>query len=365
MLTFLTNWAESTWGILVDSASFFLLGLVLAGIVWLVLNERNIGRLLGTGRRQAVFRAALIGVPLPLCSCSVLPVASQLHQSGLSRGGTVSFLISTPETGVDSIALTYTLTDPLLTVARPLTAFLTAITAGLIEDAVGSEAVTPRLLPVTQSVACADGCCCGADAEPVAREQSVTGRFGAALKHSFTTLIGDLAPYLLVGYVLAGLVAVLLGGRIEALADSAVGGALSYAGALLLGIPLYICATSSTPLAAVLLAGGFAPGAIMVFLMVGPATNIASLAVLKRILGLPATLRYVAVIAAMSILCGLVVDWLYDYWQIAVDYRVGEMSHGAGWLHIPAALVLSGLILWHGLPALWRKFRKLLLPAAR
>ena len=106
-----------------DSAFLLLVGLILAGLLHLVVNERNIARLTGGGKTATIFKAALIGIPLPLCSCSVLPVAHQLRRSGLSRGGTAAFLISTPETGVDSIMLTYALADPLLTIARPIAAF--------------------------------------------------------------------------------------------------------------------------------------------------------------------------------------------------------------------------------------------------
>ncbi len=343
MATFAVLWLESIWMMLIDSAFFFLVGLALAGLVWLFLNEKNLSRLVGKNSSGAVVRAALIGVPLPLCSCSVLPVASQLRQSGLSKGGTVSFLVSTPESGVDSILLTYSLTDPLLTVARPITAFLTAMTAGFVENAFGSGEETMTPMPV--AAACGGDCCC--DSAETNTYDSLFSKIWSGLKHAFTTLIGDLAPYLLVGYVLAGLVAALLGPRLDAIPESLTSGWLAYVGAIVLGLPLYICATSSTPLAAVLLAAGFPPGAIMVFLMVGPATNMAALAVLKRILGIPATIRYLVVIAAVSIVCGLAVDWLYDALGINPLYRNVGHEHSGSLFNIVCAVSLSALMFWH------------------
>ncbi len=343
MASFAFLWLESIWAMLIDSAFFFLIGLALAGLVWLFLNEKNLSRLVGKNSSAAVIRAALIGVPIPLCSCSVLPVAGQLRQSGLSKGGTVSFLVSTPESGVDSILLTYSLTDPLLTVARPVTAFLTAITAGFVENAFGSEEDAVTSMPLAAE--CGGDCCC----DPAATDAPVSffSKILSGLKHAFTTLIGDLAPYLLVGYVLAGLVAALLGPHLVTVPESLTTGWLAYAGAIALGLPLYICATSSTPLAAVLLAAGFPPGAIMVFLMVGPATNMAALAVLKRILGVPATVRYLVVIAAVSIVCGLAVDWLYDLFDINPLYQNAGHEHSGSILKIVCAASLSALMLWH------------------
>lgn len=328
---------------LVDSAFFFLLGLALAGIVWVILNERNVRRLVGKRPYQAVFRAAFVGVPLPLCSCSVLPVATQLRASGLGKGGTVSFLIATPESSVDSILLTYSLTDPLLTVARPVTAFLTAVAAGLTESSFEEDRVAPE--GPTDSIAACDDCCC--EAAGSNSDGSLLTRMRDGLKHSFTTLITDLAPYLLVGYLLAGLVGALLGPDMTHLPGYLTGGWTAYLGATMVGVPLYVCATSSTPLAAVLLAAGFPPGAILVFLMVGPATNLAALSVLRKILGLWSTIRYLISIIVVSVACGLALDWLYRLSGVTPIYAPGADVSDSGWFHIACAAVLSLLILWH------------------
>jgi uncharacterized membrane protein YraQ (UPF0718 family) len=337
---FLAAWAEATWQVLVDSAAYFLFGLILAGFVWLFLNDKILQLLLGRNRNQAVIRAALVGVPLPLCSCSVLPVASQLRRSGMSRGATVAFMIATPESSVDSILLTYSLTDPLLTVARPIAAFLTGALAGLTENVFDREPVSQ----MKSHSAEVDACGCDCRGEPPTPQPGLLRRIGSGIKYSFTVLIGDLAPYLFWGYLLAGLAAAILGPQFDFAAGS---GWWSYIIALVAGVPLYVCATSSTPLAAVLLGAGFSPGAIMVFLLVGPATNMSTLNVARSIIGLRATVRYLISIIVVALSCGVLLDWLYGFLGVSVSYQPLSSHEHIGWFQRVLALILIGLIVWH------------------
>jgi uncharacterized membrane protein YraQ (UPF0718 family) len=342
LILFVSDWAEATWDMLVDSAFLFLIGLALAGLISVFLTSDIIARYARGGRFKSVLRASLVGVPLPLCSCSVLPVAAQLRQSGVSRAGTTAFLIATPESGADSIALTYSLTDPLLTIARPVSAFATAFAAGLIqkEDHIPGPAGS-----ATES--CTDECGCQNAANPVSLRSSVAARIGSGIKYAFTDLIGDLAPYLLVGYVLAGLLDSILGAHLTELPSIFKTGPISYFGAILVGLPLYICATSSTPLAAVLLLHGFSPGAILVLLLVGPATNIASLVVVKRILGGPGTLRYLAAVVVVAIICGVICDNLYGVFHLKALYGAAEVHEVSGLLYTMSAIILAALIVGH------------------
>ncbi len=332
---------------LVDSAFLLMIGLILAGLIRLVLTESKLQRLLAGSPRAAVFKAALLGVPLPLCSCSVLPVAHQLRQSGLGRGGTTSFLIATPESGVDSILLTYSLTDPVLTVARPIAAFATASVAGLVEATKEQSQNFDEITAAnrTEIDSCHDDCCCPPDETAANPKRPLIRRILGGIKYAFTDLIGDLAPYLFVGYLLAGLVGVLLNQDFITLSETIRTGWGGYAAAMLLGLPMYICATSSTPLAASLLAGGFSPGAILVFLLVGPATNIATLTVVGRILGGWATVRYVVSIAVVAVICGLLTDQVYRWLQIDAAYQAGHDMAG-GWLYVASAVLLTALILY-------------------
>lgn len=357
MSALLLDWLNATWLMLVDSALLLIIGLLLAGLIRLVLTEARMQRLLAGNPRTAVFKAALFGVPLPLCSCSVLPVALQLRKSGLGKGGTTSFLIATPESGVDSILLTYSLTDPLLTVARPVAAFATASVAGLIEASTDDMTPAKDLAePVTDSC-CDDSCGCGSEKPAVTEHQTIPRRILGGIHYAFTDLIADLAPYLFVGYLLAGLIGMLLNQDIISISETLRSGWGGYTAAMLLGLPLYICATSSTPLAASLLAGGFSPGAILVFLLVGPATNIATLTVVSRILGGWSTLRYVISIAVVAVICGLITDQLYELWDVDAVYRAG--SHlSSGWLYSAAAALLSGFIVYHVAVKWGKKLRR-------
>ena len=186
----------------------------------------------------------------------------------------------------------------------------------------------------------------------------------AAIKYAFSDLLRDLAPYLFVGFVLAGLVGVILSpesGRIPSILTS---GWVGYVGAILIGLPLYVCATSSTPLAAVLLAAGVSPGAILVFLMVGPATNIASMAVVKRIVGFWATVRYVLTVIAVAVVCGMVLDQLYAATGITVHYRAGIETGHFGFIYQISAVVLAAFILYYSLLWVNRRVRSLVLNQA-
>ncbi len=353
---FMLNWVESIWQMLVDSAFLLLIGLTLAGLLSIILNSDRIKKYISGNKKSNVFKAALIGVPLPLCSCSVLPVAKQLRESGVSKGGTVSFLISTPESGIDSIMLTYTLMDPLMTVARPITAFITAAAAGLIETNFEDDEQEAPINLVADN--CSDSCCPDNSDELKLSEVNFSTKIWNGIKYGFTSLLDDLAIYLLIGYVLAGLVSVVLGNNLLTLSDTFTNGWGSYLGAIVIGVPLYICATSSTPLAAALLAGGFSPGAVLVFMMVGPATNIASLVVLGRILKGWSTVRYVAAIIIISILCGITIDFIYDYFNIESIYRQENEHDHSSLLSIFSAAILSFLILYYSLKTLFGKFNK-------
>ncbi len=340
---------------LVDSALLLLLGLVLAGFVHVFLHEKNLNRLLQSGKRTNIFKIALLGIPLPLCSCSVVPLAYQLRRSGIRKGEVATFLIATPETGVDSILLTYSLMDPVMTIARPISAFLTAITAGITETFFRDND-KPLETPL-KADSCNSGCGCTENSGSTQNKKWYQKLIGG-IHYAFTDLLADLALYLLIGYLLAGLVSALLGTNGEMLPAFLQNHWGGYAGALLIGIPLYICATSSTPLAAALLAAGFSPGAILVFLLVGPATNIASLAMVSKVLKGWATLRYLVVIIVVAIICGVSIDWIYSYFHISEVFHSGNAENESNPVYVIAAIVLSATILYMATQKALNKFLK-------
>jgi uncharacterized membrane protein YraQ (UPF0718 family) len=287
----------------------------------------------------------------------------EFRRWGISKPATSSFLVATPETGVDSILLTYRLTDPILTIARPVAAFITALSTGLVESIFGKTTPIPDSNTPTQSVS--DECCAGCEvttSHPVSA--GLFSRVRQAIRYAFDDLLRDLAPYLLVGFVLAGLVSVLLEPTLTDLPAVFRSGWVGYLGAILVGLPLYVCATASTPLAAVLLASGFSPGAVLVFLLVGPATNVAAIAVLREILGGPATVRYILVIIIAACLCGLLLDQVYGIWRIQPVYLKGIGAHGSHWYDLISALFLSLSIVWLSLPGYVRKARQFFVPSS-
>ena len=313
-----------------DAAPWLLLGLLAAGLIKAWVPDALLSRWLGGRGLWPVTKAAIIGAPLPLCSCGVLPAALGLHRGGASRSSTVSFLIATPETGADSIALSYALLGPFMTVVRPLAAILSAIFTGLL------SALVPESKPVppAESRGC-DSCCsgtCSTETPSAPAEAPVTGvqKTLTGLRYALTDILDDIALWLAIGIVLAGIVTTLI--PPQALAEWG-SGLPAMVLMLLVGIPMYICATASTPVAAALLMAGISPGTVLVFLLAGPATNIATLAVVKKELGMGVLVTYLAGIAITSIGLGVVTDMVANI--MVVDIQT-ELSQGAelvpGWL---------------------------------
>ena len=266
-----------------------------------------------------------------------------LRKQGATNGATTAFLISTPESGVDSIAITYALLDPIMTVARPFVAFVTAAVAGISENLFDRKGGNHRITP---DLSCpVDGCCSGDDCDPEvhSRHHTFLEKIKAGISYAFGELWEDIAKWFLFGLLLAGLITVLIPDDIF---SRYLGPGLpAMLLMLLVGIPLYICATASTPIAAALIIKGVSPGAALVFLLAGPATNMASLTVLISVLGKRATAIYLASIAICSVLFGLIVDQIYLYWGISAQAMVGQASEvipmWAQWAGALLVLILS------------------------
>ena len=262
-----------------------------------------------------------------------------LRKQGASRGATTAFLISTPESGVDSISITYALLDPILTVARPVVAFVTAFTAGLSENLFSYNKEAREVIPDLRCPV--DGCCDGVNCDPEVhrRHHTFFEKLRAGFAYAFQDLWRDIAAWFLFGILLAGLITVLIPDDVFS----------RYLGAglpamllmLAVGIPLYICATASTPIAAALILKGVSPGAALVFLLAGPATNLASLTVLIGTLGKRATAIYLSSIAVCSVIFGLLVDQIYGYWGFSAQAIVGQASEVVPlWLQWTGALLV-------------------------
>ena len=323
-MNFLYDILLASWTLLEQSSIFILFGLLIGGLLKVFLSPAYVANHLGTGRFSSVFKAALFGIPIPLCSCGVLPAAASLKKQGASNGATVAFLIATPESGVDSISISWALLDPIMTIARPVSAFISACVAGIAENFLHSPEATPSGKP--DLICPMDNCCDGVDCPPEVHKahHGFFEKFRVGLKYAATDLWADLAAWFFVGILLAGVITVVVP---ESMFSRYLGGGLpSMLLMLVFGIPLYICATASTPIAAAFIMKGVSPGTALVFLLVGPATNVTSLSVLIGLLGKRAIVLYLVSIAVVSLLCGLAVDALYLGLGISAVAVVGQAA---------------------------------------
>lgn len=403
-----------------DSAPWLLLGLFLAGMLKMFVPMAWMQKQLGGHGFKTTVKAAVLGAPLPLCSCGVIPAAVGLRRSGASKAATTSFLVSTPETGVDSVTVSYVLLGPFMAIVRPIAAVTSAIVAGLLvgrdddevkpvadtEKAASSSCCSSKkaepkvatssccasekkatvsmkpmvqssvmsqpanaaplnLSPVAEpkkSTCCssekvavkaesASSCCsskssdsaeaesCCESTKDIATElkgTSVISRIGKGLHFAATDLVRDTTVWLLIGLFFAALVTTYVPGDFMAKWGD---GILAMLVMVLISVPMYICATASTPIAAGLLLAGVSPGAVLVFMLAGPATNIATLGVVTKELGKRALFGYLGGVLGVALVSGVLVNYLVDTFGFVVMPQVGE-HHNL----LPAAIVYSSAV---------------------
>jgi uncharacterized membrane protein YraQ (UPF0718 family) len=325
-----------SWLVLGEMAPYLLFGFAMAGVLSVLISPEWTERHLGGRGLRPVFEAALWGIPLPLCSCSVIPVAASMRRHGASRAAATAFLLSTPQTGVDSIAASYAMLGPVFAIFRPLAALVCGILGGILVLLFGGDREKdPGGDP--EAPACTEECCTGDRSRGVLRR---------AVRYGFVTLPRDLAAPLAVGILIAGTVAALVD-RYH-LHTSHGGGLLSILLLMAVGIPLYVCATASVPIAAGLICLGASPGAALAFLIAGAATNASTLPTVWKVLGRRTTLCYLATVATSAVLCGLLLDlvtrWVGD-WTPPFAAAGHTMAEGAWWSSLWAAALLAVLLL--------------------
>ncbi|TPE53333.1 permease [Maribrevibacterium harenarium] len=306
------SWLLAFVDLFLESAPWLLLGLLVAGVLKEFVPMDWMERQLGQQSRFAVVKAAIIGAPLPLCSCGVIPAAAGLRRAGASKGATTSFLISTPETGVDSIALSWVLLGPFMAIVRPIAAIVSAITAGYLVGRESPEPIAPELAP---SSSCCSSGCCGSDKKAADAHPPLLGRIKSSLQYATTEMVDDIALWLLVGLAFAALVQAYVPQSFLAQWGD---GLIAMLVMVIISIPMYICATASTPIAAGLLAAGVSPGAVLVFMLAGPATNIATLGMVNKLLGRRALWAYLTGVLACALGFGYLVDWLFSTFDGAI-----------------------------------------------
>lgn len=324
----LSRFLEALGGILGDAGLWLLLGFAVAGVLHEFVPKQWLAKQLGSKGAGSVVKGTLIGAPLPLCSCSVIPAASELRKQGASKGAATAFAVSTPEIDVPAFSLTWALLGPVMAVARVIGAAMSAITAGLLVDAFTAK--DDKSLPIANTGGCGTGCGCAsknASSEPAvaddAPRQPFAKRLTGAVRYGFVDMPADLAWWLIVGLLLSAVVGAFLPATL--LSDGIGEGPIAIIAAMALGLVIYVCATGSTPLVAILVAKGLGPGPALAFLLAGPATNPAAMAWVLKDLGRAAFVAYVGAISTVAFLSGWGLQWL---------------AIGGGWT--PTAEPLSG-----------------------
>ena len=273
-----------------EMTPYLLLGFLIAGILHEFVPRRIYADKLSGNNFRSVIWAALFGVPLPLCSCGVIPTATSLYREGASKGATVSFLISTPQTGVDSILATASVIGIPFAILRPLVAFVTAMVGG---------AITNRMCKNDNNVA--------QKTEEQKTDKSFLQKATGALRYGFIDMIQDIGKWIVIGLVVAAVITVVLPDNFFVSFNNYP--LLNMLMILVVSMPMYLCATGSIPIAAALMLKGLSPGAALVLLMAGPATNMATMLVINKVLGRRTLVTYLATIMAGAIGFGLFIDY--------------------------------------------------------
>jgi uncharacterized membrane protein YraQ (UPF0718 family)/copper chaperone CopZ len=298
-----------------EMSPYLLLGFFFAGVLRVVFPKGMITRYMGQRSFRSALNASLLGVPMPLCSCGVLPTGIGFYKNGASRGSTISFLISTPQTGVDSVLATYSLLGLPMAIIRPVVALATGVFGGLLGNVAERNGAMDKVRT-------------GPAEEPHERSLRELFRYG------FIELLQEISRWLIIGMLLAAFLSVLI--PADFFTQSISSEYLAMLLMLLASVPLYICATGSIPIAAVLLMKGLSPGAALVLLMAGPATNIATMAVIGNTMGRKSLWVYLVSIIGGALFFGILInefiprDWITG--AIPMDLHGVMHTHPAGWL---------------------------------
>ncbi len=368
-----------------EMSPFLLLGFFFAGLLHAFVPGAVYSRYLSGHNFRSVLYAALLGVPLPLCSCGVLPTAMSLRKQGASKGATVSFLIATPETGVDSIAATYSLMGLPFALTRPIVAFLTSLFAGVLVNRGDGEIENSKLKIENHDVDEADHCCChtptnspqggvigradalrlpeqeyssspslqakptswsgGRSGRGLNVQSSIFNKLKEALRYGFIDMMGDIGKWLVIGLIVAGLITVFVPNEFFAVfKDNTL---LSMLLVLAIAIPMYICATGSIPIAVALIMKGLTPGAALVLLMAGPACNVASMLVIGKRLGRKTLALYLFAIITGAVVAGNIIDLMPREWFMPTIMQSACCSpEDTSWFNWLCTGVLALLLLY-------------------
>ncbi len=332
MIDIINSYLIALWELTLEMAPYLLLGFFIAGLLYIYFPKDKVAKYLGKNNFRSTLNAALIGIPLPLCSCGVIPTGISFYKSGASKGSSVSFLISTPQTGVDSIMATYSLLSLPFALIRPVIALITGVVGGLFTNIIDKE---PEATYDPEQAA------------SEAKKSREGNKLKKMLNYTFVEFLQDISKWLIIGLLLAALMAVLIPD--DFFTNYLSNEYLSMLLVLAASIPLYVCATGSVPIAAVLLMKGLSPGAAIVFLMAGPATNAATITVIGNVLGRKSLFSYLASIIGGAIFFGIFVnEFLPREWftENIVMMHDGHGSHLLPyWLKVVSSVTLILLLI--------------------
>lgn len=327
MITYIADFLTALWMVSCMMAPWLLFGFFAAGILSVFFSPDYIYKHMGKPGLKSIFKAALFGVPLPVCSCGVIPITVSLKKQGAGRGAAGSFLISTPQTGLDSFFATYAMLGWAFAIIRPIVAFITGILGGLLMENFGAPKNEKKM--ESQNVDQDE------DDSPRVRGWKM---IPAVLHYGFIKLLGNIASALLLGLILAAFIQLFVPPDFGAKYLNSDW--LAMPAMLLFGIPLYVCSTASIPIAASLIVKGISPGAALVFLITGPATNIATITIMSKILGKKAVVIYIVTVAAAAIIAGYILNLL------GINLPMIDIIRSGGKMEISLLQKISCIILY-------------------
>jgi hypothetical protein len=310
----LTTYLDALWQLCLEAAPWLVLGLIIGGLFKSLIPTAFLHKHLTKPGLGSVVKAAILGAPLPLCSCGVIPAAIGLRQAGASKPATTSFLVSTPETGVDSISISYAMLGPFMTIVRPIAALFSALVTGVLVMLFGDNADSQ---PIPENKTS----CCSSQVK-VSTEVPSKGLLREAwegIDYAFTDLYPSILKWLVIGLLFAAAVQAFVP------QDWLLQWGNSWLAMLVMlfiGVPMYVCATGSTPIAAGFLMAGVSPGAVLVYLLAGPATNVATLGVVREQMGSKTMWLYLLGIVSSALFVGVVVNLFASQFEIK-----SQLSH--------------------------------------
>ncbi len=330
-MSFLGELFTSFADALIQSSAYLLLGFFIAGLLRAFIPSENVVKWIGANKVSSVIKSAIFGAPLPLCSCSVVPVALSLKKSGAGNGATMSFLISTPETGIDSISLSYAMLNPIMTIFRPIAALTTAIIAGIAENI-----LVPTKRVITLPIL--------GNSRVEEDRQSVKEKVKEGLQFSFVDLMQETSIFLVAGLFISAIIYTVVPDGFFFNEINSRWGMMFIM--LLAGVPMYVCASASTPIAAALIMKGISPGAALVFLLAGPATNFSTIGIVKKTMGTKSVVIYLSSISIVALGMGWLLDYFYAWSGLPVEVRILSHEHGNSLVTTVAAMIFIPWLFW-------------------